>query len=76
MNNSQLQQKTQIISTMVSGARDDVWHWVDSDVSQFSSEKLNNILQLAVAARCEADILALQKVREELENRIRRMERK
>ena len=76
MNNSQLQQKTQTISTMVSGARDDAWHWVGSDVSQFSSEKLNSILQMAVAARCEDDILALKGVRAELEDRARRMARK
>ena len=76
MNNSQLQQQAKIISTMVSGARDDAWHWRDSDVSQFSSEKLSSILRLAETARCEADMLALKKVRDELENRAKQLERK
>lgn len=76
MNNSQLQQETKTISTMVSGARDDAWHWRDSDVCQFSSEKLNSILQLAESARCEEDMLALKKVRAELENRARQMAKK
>jgi len=76
MNNSQLQQEPKIIATMVSGARDDAWHWRDSDVSQFSSEKLNNILRLAETARCEEDMLALKKVREELQSRSRHLERK
>lgn len=76
MNNSQLQQKTQTISTMASGARDDAWHWRDSDVGQFSSEKLNGILRLLESARCEEDILALEKVRAELESRARRLGKK
>ena len=76
MNNSQLQQETKTLSTMVSGARDDAWHWRDCDVSQFSSEKLNNILQLAGSARCEEDIAALKQVRAELESRARRLEKK
>jgi uncharacterized protein YjhX (UPF0386 family) len=76
MNNSQLQQEPRIIATMVSGVRDDAWHWRDSDVSQFSSEKLSNILRLAESARCEEDRLALKKVREELENRAKQLARK
>lgn len=76
MNNSQLQEEPRIIATMVSGVRDDAWHWRDSDVSQFSSEKLSNILRLAEAARCEADLLALKKVREELESRAQGLSRK
>ena len=76
MNNSQLQQQTKAISTMVSGARDDAWHWLDSDVSQFSSEKLSNILRLAEAVRCEEDMLALKKVRDELESRSIKLKRK
>jgi len=76
MNNSQLQQKTKTISTMVSGARDDAWHWRNSDVTQFSSEKLHNILRMSEKASCEADRLALEKVRAELESRARLFERK
>jgi activator of HSP90 ATPase len=76
MNNRQLQQQTQIISTMVSGARDDAWHWRDSDVSQFSSEKLSGILRLAESARSEEDLHALKKVREELDIRAQRLIRK
>jgi len=76
MNNSQLQQETKTISTMVSGARDDAWHWRDCDVSQFSSEKLHGIVQLLESARDEDDIAALKKVRAELESRARRMEKK
>ena len=58
-----------VIQTMSSGMRDDAWHWRDSDVSQFSSEKLRNILRMSDKAACEADRLALEKVRAELENR-------
>jgi hypothetical protein len=76
MNNSQLQQQTKTISAMIGGARDDIWHWRDSDVSQFSSEKLHNILRLAEVARSEDDRLALQKVSEELEKRLRQLQRK
>lgn len=69
MNNSQLQNKTAVISTMSSGLRDDAWHWRDSDVSLFSSEKLHSILRMSEVARDQKDLAALQKVREELEKR-------
>ena len=61
--------QTNVIQTMSSGMRDDAWHWRDSDVSQFSSEKLRNILCMSKIASCEADRLALEKVRAELEVR-------
>lgn len=69
MNNSQLQNKTTVISTMSSGLRDDAWHWRDTDVSLFSSEKLHSILRMSEVARNQEDLAALQKVREELEKR-------
>lgn len=69
MNNSQLQQKTTVISTMASGLRDDAWHWRGSDVSLFSSEKLHDILRMSDAARDQDDLRALRQVREELEKR-------
>jgi len=70
MNNSQLEVKSTVISTMASGLRDDAWHWRNSDVSQFSSEKLRNILNLSALAQSEEDHMALQKVRMELEKRV------
>jgi len=64
-----------VIQTMSSGMRDDAWHWRNSDVSQFSSEKLRNILRMSEMASCEADRLALEKVRVELETRAKLFER-
>ena len=61
--------QTNVILTMSSGMRDDAWHWRNSDVSQFSSEKLRNILRMSDMAMCESDRLALEKVRNELEAR-------
>lgn len=73
MNNSQLQIHHTVISTMASGRRDDVWHWINSDVSLYSSEKLHNILGLCGVARTQDDINALQRVRSELERRSRQL---
>lgn len=54
---------------MASGLRDDAWHWRNSDVRQFSSEKLHSILNLSPQARNEEDRVALQRVQAELEQR-------
>ncbi len=76
MNNSQLQHKASAISTMASGQRDDAWHWRNSDVSLYSSEKLRNILRMSDSARNQEDLDALQRVRAELEKRASQFERK
>lgn len=76
MNNSQLEAKFTVISTMASGLRDDAWHWRNSDVRQFSSEKLRNILSLSAQAQNEEDRLALQRVKTELEQRARQLHKK
>lgn len=73
MNNSQLEAKSAAISTMASGQRDDAWHWINSDVSLYSSEKLRNILGLSQMARNQGDLDALQRVRAELEKRARQL---
>ena len=70
MNNSQLEFKTAAISTMASGQRDDAWHWRNSDVSLYSSEKLRNILGLTCDAPNQDDLDSLQRVRAELEKRV------
>jgi activator of HSP90 ATPase len=69
MNNSQLESKSSVLSTMASGARPDAWHWRNSELSNFSSEKLNSILNLSPQAQSEDDRIALEAVRLELERR-------
>lgn len=69
MNNSQLASRSLTLSTMASGTRPDAWHWRNSELSNFSSEKLNSILSLSPQVTSEDDRMALQAVRMELEKR-------
>jgi hypothetical protein len=75
MNNSQLEMKASALSTMASGQRNDAWHWRNSDLGLYSSEKLRNILGLSQVAQSREDIEALQRVRAELEKRVRQFGR-
>jgi len=69
MNNSKLGLQSISIFTMASGLRDDAWHWRGKDVTDFSSEKLRNILTISHMAQSKEDREALLQVRLELERR-------
>jgi hypothetical protein len=73
INNSRLELKVSALSTMASGQRNDAWHWRNSDLGLYSSEKLRNILGLSQAAQSREDIDALQRVRTELEKRAQQL---
>ena len=79
MNYSQLDKKPQVNSTLMttmdSGRRADAYHWRGTDVSEFSTEKLGNILKMAAQLTAEEDIRALEQVRLELERRARPLKR-
>ncbi len=71
MNSNQQQSAEQTgLLKMSSGLRDDAWHWLDTDVSLLSSEKLREILQLDLLAQQPAEVQAMQAVRMELEKRL------